>query len=150
IYKIPVILLSATLPAQRRARLIEAYCGKSFPEEPDGWKKSESYPLLTYTVGKKVQQQTIFVGTENKTVTIAIGKQEDIISVLKERLSEGGNAGIIVNTVAQAQEIARCLKEEMKNYEILLLHARFSMADRQQKEQELLNRLGKRSTAEMR
>lgn len=150
IYKIPVILLSATLPAQRRTRLIEAYCGKSFPEEPDGWKNSESYPLLTYTVGKKVQQQTISVGTENKTVTIAIGKQEDLVSVLKEKLSEGGNAGIIVNTVAQAQEMARCLKEEMKNYEILLLHARFSMADRQQKEQELLNRLGKRSTAEMR
>lgn len=45
----------------------------------------------------------------------------------------------------QAQEIAKKIRKELSDYEVLLVHARFTMADRQKKEEELLARLGKMS-----
>ena len=52
-YKVPVILLSATLPARRRAELVEAYRQKK--DAPDApWKTSCGYPLLTWTDGAEV------------------------------------------------------------------------------------------------
>ena len=57
-YRVPVILLSATLPARRRAELVEAYQQKrtSAPDAP--WKTSCGYPLLTWTDGEEVRQTT--------------------------------------------------------------------------------------------
>ncbi len=150
VYKVPVILLSATLPAKRRAKLIEAYHGGKFREEPEGWRDSEAYPLLTYTDGDSVRQCMIPVDTPKKNIKIIRREQGEIGEILKDRLADGGCAGVIVNTVAQAQDIARNLREQMPDYEILLIHARFSMADRQQIEEELLKRLGKDSTPSMR
>ena len=150
IYKVPVILLSATLPSQRRAKLVEAYCGKIFSEESNGWKSSEAYPLLTYTDGNRVQQRIISVDIKSRVVAITRGKKEELINILKEKLDKGGSAGVIVNTVTQAQELAEYLKGQMESYDVLLLHARFSMSDRQQKEEEILKRLGKRSTPKTR
>ncbi len=57
-YKVPVILLSATLPARRRAELVEAYQQKkAVPDAP--WKTSCGYPLLTWTDGAEVKQTAI-------------------------------------------------------------------------------------------
>ena len=50
-YRVPVILLSATLPARRRAELVEAYQQKRTPAPDAPWKTSCGYPLLTWTDG---------------------------------------------------------------------------------------------------
>jgi CRISPR-associated endonuclease/helicase Cas3 len=150
IYKVPVILLSATLPAKRRTRLIEAYHGNKFDTEPQGWRESEAYPLLTYTDGDSVKQCVIPVDTPEKKVKIIRAESDEIGDILKEKLVDGGCAGVIVNTVNQAQELAAEIREEMPEYDILLIHARFSMADRQQIEEEILRRSGKTSTPETR
>ena len=44
-YRVPVILLSATLPARRRAELVEAYRQKRTPAPDAPWKTSCGYPL---------------------------------------------------------------------------------------------------------
>lgn len=150
IYGVPVILLSATLPSRRRAKLIEAYHGRKITSAPEGWRDSKAYPLLTYIDGDSVKQCEIPVDTIGKEIRIVQGKIKDIDKILKEKLAEGGCAGIIVNTVALAQEIARNLREKMPDYPILLVHARFTMADRQQIEEELLCRIGKSSVPETR
>ena len=150
IYKVPVILLSATLPIKRRVRLIEAYLGGKLNDTANGWRENNSYPLLTYTFENDVRQREILVDTPRKKIRIIRKKEKDIPDILKEQLSEGGSAGVIVNTVLQAQEIAKKIRKELSDYEVLLVHARFTMADRQKKEEELLARLGKMSVPETR
>ena len=150
IYNVPVILLSATLPAKRRMRLIEAYHGKKFCLVPDGWDNNQAYPLLTYTDENSVKQCVIPVDTPRKKIGIIRAELKETANILKERLSDGGCAGVILNTVVQAQEMARTLRESMPDYTILLIHARYTMADRQKIEEALLKRLGKTSLPEMR
>ena len=150
IYKVPVILLSATLPTKRRVKLIEAYLGGKLNDAPNGWRENNAYPLLTYTFGNDIRQREIPVDTPKKQIRIIRNKEEDIIEILKERLIEGGSAGVIVNTVLQAQETARKIRQGLPDYPVLLVHARFTMADRQKIEEELLIRLGKKSIPETR
>lgn len=150
IYKVPVILLSATLPTERRVKLIEAYHGGEFNKEADGWRENNAYPLLTYTCGKDIKQCVIPVDTPRKQIHIIREKEENMIDILKERLSGGGCAGIIVNTVSQAQKIAKKIKENLQDYPLLLVHSRFTMADRQKIEEELLTKIGKSSVPETR
>lgn len=150
IYKVPVILLSATLPTKRRVKLIEAYLGGKLNDAPNGWHENNAYPLLTFTFGNDVRQREITVDTPRKQIRIIRNKEEDIIEILKERLFEGGSAGVIVNTVLQAQETARRIRQGLPGYPVLLVHARFTMADRQKIEEELLTRLGKKSVPETR
>lgn len=150
LYEVPVILLSATLPAKRRAKLVEAYHGKPFAEVPEGWEGNYAYPLLTYSDGDIVYQTIIPAVSSSKKVQIYRREEEDIIDILKSRLADGGSAGIIVNTVAKAQQIAKTVKEYMPDYSFLLIHARYTMADRQKLEETLLQRLGKKSLPEMR
>lgn len=70
--------------------------------------------------------------------------------MLEEALAEGGCAGIIVNTVKKAQMIASQLQITMPYFQVFLFHAQFLMPDRAEREQILLERLGKRSTPEQR
>ena len=154
IYQVPVILLSATLPADRRARLIHAYLGMSGKRDSEkkgnDWETSESYPLLTYTYDGQIHQADILSAAKKKKISIARSTTEGIAGVLKEKLKDGGCAGVIMNTVGKAQEVSECLQEEFPESTVLLLHSRFTMLDRQKLEEELLSRLGKKSTPEMR
>jgi CRISPR-associated endonuclease/helicase Cas3 len=90
------------------------------------------------------------VDTPGKTIKIIRAKSNEIAETLKEKMKVGGCAGVIVNTVNQAQKIADEIREKMPDYTVLLIHARFSMADRQQIEEEILRRVGKASTPETR
>lgn len=65
----PVILLSATLPAKRRTELVTAYLNrKTLPDAP--WKTCRGYPLLTWTDGKQVHQTGIPLHTPPRRVTM--------------------------------------------------------------------------------
>ena len=66
--------------------------------------------------------------------------------MLQNALREGGCAGVIVNTVRKAQDLAARLREELPEFEVLVFHAQFLMPDRAEKEQRLMERIGKRST----
>lgn len=104
-YKVPVILLSATLPAKRRVELVRAYLnGRTAPDGP--WQTCRGYPLLTWTDGEKVEQTTIPLETEPRRVETFPLTEEQLTDTLRSALREGGCAGVIVNTVKKAQ--ARC------------------------------------------
>lgn len=70
IYKVPVIILSATLPAKRRAELVEAYVGRGLKCIDDAWKSSLAYPLLTYTEKNFVKQKALSFSGEQKEISV--------------------------------------------------------------------------------
>lgn len=149
-YQTPVILLSATLPGERRAELIGAYLGQENYAEKDALAQERAYPLLTWTDGAQVHTRTIPLDKRSTEVQIVRGLDADLADFLRQQLQMGGCAGVIVNTVRRAQEIARRLKCTFPQYEIMLDHAQFLMPDRMVRETQLLERIGRHSTAEQR
>ena len=143
-YQVPVILLSATLPARRRAELVNTYLGGR--AEEGGWQTSRGYPLLTWTDGRQVCQRTVPLTEPGKTVQMAPLTEDRLPALLQEKLAQGGCAGVIVNTVRKAQAVATQLRQTLPEYEVLMFHAQFLMPDRAEKERTLLRRLGKHST----
>ena len=146
-YRVPVILLSATLPARRRAELIEAYQQKRRPGPDAPWKTSCGYPLLTWTDGAQVQQKTIPLDTAARNVQTVRLTTEELPDFLSQKMQAGGCAGVIVNTVRKAQEVAQRLRQVLPEKKVQVFHAQFLMPDRAAREQELMRRIGKRSTA---
>ena len=147
-YHVPVILLSATLPAKRRAELIEAYLGTGAGE--GAWRISRGYPLLTWTDGGCVHQQTIPQRPAKRQVQLDAVTEQKLPDLLRDAMRQGGCAGVLVNTVQKAQTLAEELRTALPGFEIFPFHAHALDPDRAEKERELLDRLGKNSTAEQR
>lgn len=158
-YSVPVIVLSATLPGEKRKQLIDAYLNnestsvleydpvfdKEKPEVPPlpPWVTTYDYPIITFTDGKNEHQEKVCGKKRSLNVGLKIlSEDEQIVTVLEDLLSEGGCAGIIVNTVKRAQEVARALSQYFGEGNVLLLHSRFLAVDRAQKEKELYAKLG--------
>ena len=148
-YHVPVIVLSATLPTSRRGKLIEKYMdgflgGKNIRSNAD-WKSETAYPLLTFTDGAELHQVTDF-GKPKEGKSVQIIKRnfsnEELLSDITDRLSEGGIAGIIVNTVRKAQELAKSMKSH-GNIPVTVLHSRFIDPERADRERELQQKIGK-------
>lgn len=156
-YGVPVILLSATLPFERRKRLVECYIKayskyyrkKRKPEIICGqtdWSINTNYPLLTWTDGETIKQTVIEQKIEDKVIKINhFYSIKEMVHVLDQRLQEGGCACIIVNTVKCAQNIYKECKNAIKDAKIILYHAQFTMPDRVKKEKKLLEKMGKNS-----
>lgn len=145
-YGVPVILLSATLPISRRSELIDAYHGRKAQKSAisaEDWRSSMGYPLITWTDGKTVNQTIPEAMTRKYRVGFEKLNDDDIASYLSERLSDGGCAGVIVNTVRRSQEIAQTLGEKLADCEIILIHSSFAAPDRASKEDIIRKRLGR-------
>ena len=144
-YHIPVIILSATLPSKRRSKLIDAYTGAKKVDENAEWRSTRKYPLITWTDGTEVKQDTVELdesGVTVKTEKIAVG---DIADKVKFAVDCGGCTGIIVNTVKKAQDIASQLKAQIPEARVIVFHAQFVMTDRIERELEIMNLVGKNS-----
>lgn len=150
IYKVPVIILSATLPAKRRAELVEAYVGRGLKCIDDAWKSSLAYPLLTYTENNAVKQKALAFDGENKEVSVRRIIRDEVAATAGYAVERGGCVGLIVNTVRKAQEIAAELQSAFPKAEVIIMHAQFIMTDRAKREEQILKRVGKHSTPESR
>ncbi len=152
-YNTPVIILSATLPAYRRADLIKAYLNNDTPESDVEWENSQAYPLLTWTLNGRVMQQVIPLSEPPHDVLIDSVKEEDITAYLRTNLANGGCAGVIVNTVRHAQrlytELTMAFPPE-QGWKTKLFHSGFLGPDRSEREAELMKQIGKHSTPETR
>ncbi len=148
-YRIPLVILSATLPAERRFELTRTYMsgmGKKWrgtdKERLQEYLQTDHYPLITYSDGEEVYQIREFSQIANKQVDI-IKIQEDILfDLVDDSICDGGVVGIIVNTVKRAQELAKKLAQHYGDNQILLLHSSFIGTERVKKEQELLKIIG--------
>ena len=149
-YQTPVILLSATLPGRRRGEMVGAYLGQEAFEGREVLEGERAYPLLTWTDGETVCTRRIELNARQTDVEILRGEDASVIPFLRERLTEGGCAGVIVNTVKRAQAMTERLKAAFPQYDVLLDHAQFIMPDRIRKEKQIMERVGKSSTSKQR
>ena len=141
-YKVPVILLSATLPVSKRIALMKAYLG----DAPDGaWQESRAYPLLTWSDGAQVHSCSVNTGSTPKHIHMQRKERDEIPAYLETQLYDGGCAAVILNTVKGAQQMAETLRHALPDKEIMLVHAQFMLEDRAAWEEKLLRRLGKSS-----
>ena len=146
-YGVPVIVLSATLPPQRRNELIKAYLNQNTVLDDS---LQNAYPVLTWTKGNGVQQAALTYDRLEKRVQVKEITENSLVAVLSSLLENGGCAGVIVNTVAYAQELCVQIREQMQDYTVICFHSRFIATDRAKIEQHLMKCLGKNSTPEMR
>lgn len=133
----PVVLLSATPPAERRATLLEAYSGK--PVTPkrlatteDGW---GDYPrLVTVGVDAGVADVRNFDADPKRDEKIHLEWVEDaaLAGNIKERSAAGGCAAVIRNTVGLGQTTFETLRGHPAGSGITveLFHARFPFGQR--------------------
>ena len=151
-YDVPVILLSATLPAESRNRFATAYLkGKGLKKRDIVNDKktlsTTAYPLITYTEGNNIMLADEFQQIKNKAVKIELLNRELLYEKIEELLSDNGIIGIIVNTVKDAQEIAeKCTDLSLKLFGedlAFLLHSGFIATERSEKEKELVKMIGK-------
>ena len=146
-YKVPTIILSATLPIERRKDLMKYYLkGRGIKEKDIGnfdFLKAESYPLLTFSKGSEVESFSDFQEEKEKKVTLYQLDEENLVDTVKSLGKDGAVIGIIVNTVGRAQRITKDLLEAFPEEEVHLLHSRFIDTDRIKKEEELLKKIGK-------
>ena len=148
-YQVPVILLSATLPAGRREALAAAYRnGKTQPEA--GGQPTDAYPLITWTDGQTSGRRIIPWQGQDRQVRIETVTEPELAGRLKDGLRDGGCAGVIVNTVKKAQALAGALRREMPGHTVLLVHSQFLLPDRTARERLLQERLGRSSAPEKR
>lgn len=161
----PVILLSATLPKQRRDALREAYLKGLGAAVNKGNTATETrhpedcYPRITWATTQSQGVRHLQTSTQN-TRTLRLhhvsGKLPEggaepfhLGEELVEALKDGGCAAVICNTVQRAQEIYARLKPFFRGEgddgwpELDLLHARFLFKDRAERETRALIRFGK-------
>ncbi|TLQ19670.1 CRISPR-associated helicase Cas3' [Lentilactobacillus parafarraginis] len=151
-YHVPIVILSATLPKEKRNALIDAYLegkyGRKNPkgfDAPTDWRQTEAYPLLSILDGKKLKQVTEFKGkSDQKPFKLQIKKinpdDEELIQDVLAKISDGGIAGIVVNTVKRAQKLAELVPKDVK---LMILHSSFTAPGREIQEETLQKAIGK-------
>jgi CRISPR-associated endonuclease/helicase Cas3 len=160
-YNVPVIVLSATLPAGRRAELMAAYDrgrlgplpaltwrdrGKPVVDHYAGLRTDERYPLVTISTPARGGASHLSADS-GRSIDIRLEQltddPADIADLLYARLSGGGCALIVHNTVARVQQTAAVLRDRLgPDYPVSMAHSRFMAPDRAAKDKWLRDTFG--------
>ena len=144
VYRCPVILLSATLTNEKKTSFIRAYSQREDLEIG----KKESYPCLSWWDGLNLHEEELPVSNAKRMdVNVQWIQSQDLTSKLKELLANGGCAGIIRNTVKEAVRTYISLKNSLEDYQVILIHSRFLMDERNKLENKVIFHTGKNSTS---
>lgn len=130
-----VILLSATLPAKRRAELLDL--AKDAP--PRG------YPRLTAHVSGSDAAETVLAPPWRREVKITAIAPEEVVAKAVDAAAHDCNVALIANTVGEAQDLFRRIRSatESGRFSTGLLHSRFPLWRRNEIERDWLAALGK-------
>jgi CRISPR-associated endonuclease/helicase Cas3 len=161
--RVPVILLSATLPPAQRRALTEAYvAGASWRENAPTFDLLEpaGYPNVTAVWLEDGRPQTLVDACPSwrpKDLQVRVevraeaakrsseptgGTHAEVVELLADRLRDGGCALVIRNTVDRAQDTYKALRGHFGEDDVLLLHGRLHAAHRADRTEIALSRLG--------
>lgn len=136
-YGATVIMMSATLPPDRRNALVKAYTGHEIATP------SSAYPLITVASGSSQRSITPELSPTNLEASIEViaDPLDNLQNHMGALLTDGGIALIICNTIARAQEAFKALQLSYPG-EVELHHAGFMAWERSEKEDRLRAELG--------
>ena len=159
-----VVLLSATLPRQRRDALLKAYLRGKTKKDVDipSEVSMTRYPRIAWTTSASPDARRLDTSPQS-TKTLHLnwldgelpenGDDFELGKQLKQALAQGGCAAIICNTVDRAQKVYTALKPYFPESnvgdgypELDLLHARYTYNERRTREIRTLCRFGKKNT----
>ncbi|WP_432969421.1 CRISPR-associated helicase Cas3' [Dactylosporangium sp. CA-233914] len=152
-YGVPVVVLSATLPAKRRAALMAAYDhGRLGPPPKRTWRDRGKpavdpyadlhtdlrYPLITVS-GQQRGATATSCADSGRSTEIHVQRLDDdpaaLADLLRDRLTGGGCALVVRNTVARVQETADALRAALgADTPVSVAHSRFMAVDRAAKD----------------
>ena len=149
-YGIPVVLLSATLPPDRRRALLDAYRrGRgSSVGGTESVAEIMGYPVISTVSASGVRVHDIHGEAEvhKRIIPTMLGTPREIAELLDRELADGGCAVVIRNTVREAQETYEAVASVFGREETTLLHSRFLAAERAARDQRMLGLFGKSSS----
>jgi CRISPR-associated endonuclease/helicase Cas3 len=152
---VPVILLTATLPKQQREGLMRAYLqgaqGRRVVDLP-AVTEEPGYPVLhaLTATDSTATCTTRATASWRETTATAVQLREEapddgpeaVVELLDDELRDGGCALVIRNTVSRAQQTYQALAEKWSTDEVILLHARLTVAERAARTATALELLG--------
>lgn len=144
VLRIPVVLLSATLPSEKRKMLLESCGCKTDTNEYD-----MAYPLITQGfIDGTAECKPVNGAYMQQRVTLSIRpwmqNLATVAAFVLSKVQDGGCAGILVNTVLEAQTLYVELQQHNDTQvELFLFHARFPLSIRQEREDECVRLFGK-------
>jgi len=136
-----IVLLSATLPADKRRKLVNAFrLNVSLPSDL-------TYPCV---IGVDLQGTSVWEPVAMKPGTleilpVVVAKEAKIRTMadrVMELVADEGCAACILNTVTEAQDLYDLLKERLPEEELILFHSRFTLERRLEIEREIINKYG--------
>jgi CRISPR-associated endonuclease/helicase Cas3 len=132
-----VVLMSATLPAGRRAAFLQAWGADDRPDIP--------YPRVLMACGQETTGESVRC-RPLAPITVS-GIAEDLAALADAAVAglAGGGCGVVIlNTVQRAQNLYTRLKSRVEDdTELLLFHARYPADERGQRERAVLTRFGR-------
>ncbi|WP_307822014.1 CRISPR-associated helicase Cas3' [Streptomyces coffeae] len=170
-YGVPVVLLSATLPASVSDRLIKEYLrgaghktsqlkGRTFAAPYPGWLYVDAADTSTVEISETRQKEQ----TRERSLRLAVqveavvhgasGGTRNRLKVIERLLEpvlgdEGGCVLVVCNTVAEAQDTFNSLRTLLDSHrqaggdDVQLLHARFPAEERERRSRSVANGLGR-------
>lgn len=141
-----VILLSATLPEAKRRAVVREYSGRDDVEH-------KCYPRITLASPRhypdpqaEVCPACVTIPKKGaRAVSLRLGSTAlpDLTATLSYKLERGGCATVICNTVNRSIEVYKHLRDNLKDTDCLLFHARTLRVWRREREGEVLRKFGK-------
>lgn len=138
------ILLSATLPAAARTRLIAAFRrGVGGGPAPA---LASDYPLATCVTRTQFEQVAIAAAKASRTLRLEPVDEARAYGLIEEWLGQGKCVALFKNTVKSAQAAYRHFAERFPG-QVTLVHARYAARHRGENDASLLERFGPQSGA---
>lgn len=137
--EIPVVMLSATLPPEKKAQMLSPYTTEKLPQD---------YPAITaITEDGRAVVRKIARTEKHSVVSVSLctilQDPEQIARKAAELVQDGGCLCVLLNVVDQAQTVYQALKQQSFEGETLLFHARFPAEWRQEIEAQCIRWFGK-------
>ncbi|MCK1819191.1 CRISPR-associated helicase Cas3' [Streptomyces sp. XM83C] len=159
--RVPVVLLSATLPPAQRQLFVNAYLsgvlGRADVHEPVP--QSAGYPCVTLAYGAngraiaETSREAVHSWREPIPVELAWLPDTEVsgarvAEAVRDAVADGGVALVVVNQVARAQAVYEELRAAGFDGQLHLLHARLCAAHRADRTAECLRLMGPQAGAE--
>lgn len=136
--EIPVVMLSATLPPQRKQKLLAPYTDREL---------TGAYPLITTVDRRGELREHVVAGTGHRLrvslrLLDILGDAERIAEAAVDEAEGGGCICVLMNTVREAQAVYRAIRG-IYDGDLLLFHAQFPADRRAELEKACVTRYGR-------